>query len=194
MNANFLSQMIAKKAMEQQDPSPGVSISNVPSLLKQYKTNNDRSVTALVIPSGIGAVNLEHLQNIPGVTIAKGIDKHYVSNDDSFEKFVNTVETIRPTLIIAGSRGTELVTRFIKDYKGAIMILGGVHLSKLFETNPKNKILLVHGSEDVNERIKVVRGLAHKHKAKLVEATTKGHDMSFDNKQTLVNLIQYALQ
>ena len=189
MKTDFLSQMIAKKAMAQQDPPRGVSISNVPSYLK----HNDRSVTALVIPSGIGAVNLEHLRNIPGIAIAKGIDKHYVSNDESFKKFVSTVETIRPTLIIAGSRGTELVARFIKDYKGAIMILGGVHITTLFETNPKNKILLVHGSEDVNEKIKVVRGLAHKHKAKLVEATTKGHDMSFDNKQTLVNLIQYAL-
>lgn len=193
MNANFLSQMIAKKAMAQQDHPRGVSISNVTSLLKQYKTNNDRSVVALVIPSGIGSVNLEHFQNIPGVTIAKGIDKHYVSNDESYIKFVSTVETIRPTLIIAGSRGTELVARFINEYKGAIMILGGVHITTLFETNPKNKILLVHGSEDVNEKIEVVRGLAHKHKAKLVEATTKGHDMSFDNKQTLVNLIQYAL-
>ena len=145
----------------------------------------------------MGETNMNHFKTMSGVTIADGIDKTYVSNNESFKKFVNTIETIKPTLIVAGSRGAELVARLLEEahdkYKGKILLFGAVHLTRVFDANKKNALILVHGAQDKNEKIESVRGLVVNHKkAKLVEANNKGHDMNFEDKSVLVNVIRYV--
>lgn len=104
------------RVMSFQDHPKGIAISNLPSEILKNNTNtnkNQHDRKILIIPSGMGEKNMNHFKTISGVTIATGIDKHYVSNDESFTKFVNTIETIKPTLIVAGSRGVELVARLL---------------------------------------------------------------------------------
>ena len=105
-----------KQMMSSQDHPKGIAISNLPSEILKNNTNtnkNQHGRKILIIPSGMGETNLNNFKTMSGVTIATGIDKTYVSNDESFTKFVNTIETIKPTLIVAGSRGAELVARLL---------------------------------------------------------------------------------
>lgn len=205
MNPAFLNNLMAKKAMAQQAHSSGVCISSLPG---PHTDENDRSslYKVLVIPTGMSTTNLGHLREIPGVTIADGISRDYAANDASFAKFAATVETLRPTVIVAGSRGTELVTRLFSDsgsskspYHGAVLLFGPVHLSALFDAlrSRKNRLVIVHGTKDQNEKIESVRGLVagRSRTTRLVEATTKGHDMSFDEndgKRTMRRVIRYV--
>lgn len=203
MKHAFLNNLMANRVMAQQVHPAGIPISSVSDLI--HKGRNDRSPSqVLVIPSGIGSTNITHLREIPGVTIAEGIDTHYVSNDSSFNKFVATVETVRPTLIVAGSRGTELVTRLFKDtpkkYSESVLLLGPVHLSELFDAlkSKRNRLFIVHGTKDTNEPIGMVRALVtgRTQTTRLVEATTKGHNLNFDEpttgKQTIQHILRYA--
>ena len=134
-----------------------------------------------------------------GATIADGIDDTYVSNDASFSKFVSTLNTLKPTLIVAGSRGAELVARLLEEdgetYEGTVLLLGPVYLSRVIDTKRKNHIVIVHGSMDKNENIESVRGLiANNHKqTTLIEATNKGHNLKFENKKELLNVIHYVV-
>lgn len=211
MDTLFLNRIIAKKMMAQQQEQEqehehGIAITRLGKLVA-HKDVNDRYRRILVIPSGIGSTNLDHLRGMRGVTIARGIDRDYASNDDSFEKFVGTIATIRPTLIVAGSRGAELVARVLKDniaskqYGGPILLFGPVFLSDVFEAKRKNKLFIVHGSDDKNEQIGGVRALVATHNNKklspqqgastLIEATTQGHSLSFP-KQTMSNILKYV--
>ena len=200
MDPNFLKKLMEKRMMSSQDHPPGIAISNISDILRKNtntnKTQHDRKI--LIIPSGMGETNMNHFKTMSGVTIADGIDKTYVSNDESFKKFVNTIETIKPTLIVAGSRGAELVARLLEEahdkYKGKVLLFGGVHLTRVFDANKKNALILVHGAQDKNEKIESVRGLVanHNKKATLIEAKNKGHDMNFEDKSLLVNVIRYV--
>ena len=206
MNPDFLKKLIEKQLMSSQDHPKGIAISNLPSEILKNNTNtnkNQHDRKILIIPSGMGETSMNHFKTMSGVTIADGIDKTYMSNDSSFKKFVNTIETIKPTLIVAGSRGAELVARLLEElymkntrvkYKGKILLFGAVHLTRVFDANKKNALILVHGAHDKNEKIESVRGLVanHKKNATLIEAKNKGHDMNFEDKSTLLNVIRYV--
>ena len=201
MNPDFLKKLMEKQMMSYQDHPPGIAISNLPSEILKNNTNtnkNQHDRKILIIPSGMGETNINHFKTMSGVTIADGIDKTYVSNDESFKKFVNTIESIKPTLIVAGSRGAELVARLLEEahdkYKGKILLFGAVYLTRVFDANKNNCLILVHGAQDKNEQIESVRGLVanHTRKATLVEAKNKGHDMNFEDKSVLVNVIRYV--
>ena len=190
-----LKKLMEKRLMALQQHPHGVSISNIPDVIDSKEC--DRRV--LVIPSGIGSTNINHFKEMCGVYVAQGIDKDYVSDNASFTNFVKTLETLKPTLIVAGSRGAELVARLLEKaadtYDGTILLFGAVHLSRVFDADTKNRLMIVHGSLDENEKIEAVRWLvAHNNKrAKLIEATDKGHALSFENKSVLVNLMRYAM-
>ena len=201
MNPDFLKKLIEKQLMSSQDHPKGIAISNLPSEILKNNTNtnkNQHDRKILIIPSGMGETSMNHFKTMSGVTIADGIDKTYMSNDSSFKKFVNTIETIKPTLIVAGSRGAELVARLLEEahgkYKGKILLFGAVYLTRVFDANKKNALILVHGAHDKNEKIESVRGLVanHKKNATLIEAKNKGHDMNFEDKSTLLNVIRYV--
>ena len=184
----FINQILKKKLMAQQQYPNGISINDIPS----NQCIPDHKI--LVIPHGIGSSNVNHLKHIPNINFANNIDPIYTSNDQSFESVVKTIVELRPSLVIAGSRGTELVSRLITvNSEQRFMLLGGVHLDGVM--NGENKILLVHGTEDPNEKIEIVRGLTFKNKSrvKLVEVPSKSHDLSFDNKETIMDLINYSL-
>lgn len=191
-----LENLMKKRVMLLQQHLHGISISNIPDMIDKNQKECDRRV--LVIPSGIGSTNVNHFKEMCGITIAEGIDSDYVSNDTSFTKFVGTIETLRPTLIVAGSRGAELVARLLEEaadkYKGTILLLGPVYLSRVFDAKSKNRVVIVHGSKDKNENIESVRGLvaSHHKKATLIEATNKGHDLSFEKKSVLANVMRYV--
>ena len=116
-----------------------------------------------------------------GATIADGIDDTYVSNDASFSKFVSTLNTLKPTLIVAGSRGAELVARLLEEdgetYEGTVLLLGPVYLSRVIDTKRKNHIVIANNHKQTT----------------LIEATNKGHNLKFENKKELLNVIHYVV-
>jgi hypothetical protein len=194
-----LENLMANKVMAGKVHHTGIAIEDLSNMLtnNQKKEIEPQKMKIVIIPSGISKENLDRFRTMSGVNIANGIDNTYVSNDESFTKFVHTIETIKPTLIVAGSRGAELVARLLKDvsdkYKGKILLFGAVQLTQVFEANNNNLwLVLVHGVKDSNEQINSVRGLVAAHKkAKLIEAKDKGHNLIFEE-SVLANVIRYV--
>lgn len=191
MNKNLLNNLLQQRIMAAQNDFKGIAISSIPDA----PSPNNKNI--VVIPPGIGKQNLDHFKTMKNVTIAEGIDNDYVNNKASVSKFHNTLETIKPTMIIAGSRGAELITSLMTKYpdfyKEKIVLFGPVHLKKLFDAINNNKLTIVHGVLDDNEKIDNVRGLVSNRKkhTHLIEATRQGHKLEFD-KNVLNNVINYA--
>ena len=191
MNKNMLNNLLKQRIMATQNNPKGIAISFIPIV----PPPNNKNV--VVIPPGIGKINLDHFKTMKNVTIAEGIDYAYVDNKSSLSKFHNTLETMKPSMIIAGSRGAELITALLTKYpdfyKDRIVLFGPVHLKKLFDAvNNNNKLTIVHGVLDNNEKIDNVRGLvSNKKNTHLIEATTQGHKLEFE-KHVLNNVINYA--
>ena len=187
----MLNNLLQQKIMAAQNNPKGIAISSIPDVPSPKNKN------IVVIPPGIGKQNLDHFKTMKNVTIAEGIDNDYVNNKASISKFHNTLETIKPTMIIAGSRGAELITSLLTKYpdfyKDKIVLFGPVHLKKLFDAINNNKLTIVHGVLDDNEKIDNVRGLVSSRKKNtyLIEATIQGHKLEFD-KNVLNNVINYA--
>ena len=185
----FINPILKKKLMAQHKYPNGIPINDIPSS-KEFSIYQK----ILVIPHGIGSSNVNHLKNIHNITLADNIDPTYTSNDQSFEAVVKTIEDLQPALVIAGSRGVELVSRLVSvNSEQRFMLLGGVHFDGVM--NGENKILLVHGTNDPNEKIEIVRGITYNNKSRvrLVEVPSKSHDLNFDNKEAIINLIKYSL-
>jgi hypothetical protein len=213
MNPAFLERMLKQQQMSQVNHPHGISIN---TLQKNKKNSNSKSKSKsnsnsnsnlgpniLIIPPGIGKVNMLHFQNIKGVSIAHGVNNIYVNDNASFISFEHTIHTLKPDVIVAGSRGTALITRMLSHdpsaYKGTILLFGPVHLHELIDIlkmspySKRNKLVIVHGTNDTNERIENVRALVSMYShATLIEATTKGHDMGFNNKQIIMNIIDFV--
>ena len=199
MNKNMLNNLLQQRIIAAQNNLKGIAISSIPDV----PSPNNKNI--VVIPPGIGKQNLDHFKTMKNVTIAEGIDNDYVNNKTSVSKFHNTLETIKPTMIIAGSRGAELITSLLTKYpciidrsdgksqiKDKIVLFGSVHLKKLFDAINNNKLTIVHGVLDDNEKIDNVRGLVSNRKnTHLIEATRQGHKLEFD-KNVLNNVINYA--
>jgi len=196
MNPAFLERMLKQQQMSQQNHPKGISISNL-------GFTHSKPKSLLIIPPGMGKVNMSHFQDMKGVSIANGINNTYVNDNSSFQSFEHTMTTLKPDVLVAGSRGTALITRILSHnsdaYKGSILLFGPVHLRELIDTlkkspySKRNKLVIVHGTHDTNERIETVRGLVATYShATLIEATTKGHDMGFDNKQTVINVVDFV--
>lgn len=187
----MLSNLLKQRLVTAQIHPKGISIDSIPDT----KTSNTKNI--LVIPHGISSSNVKLLKTMKNITIAEGINKDYVNDEKSLVKFYHTIETIKPFLIIAGSRGAELVTDLLKKYpnvyKNRILLFGPVHLCKLFDIIDTNKLTIVHGLKDTNEKIENVRGLVFNRKKNtfLIEDTLKGHKLEFDE-QTLNNIIRYT--
>jgi hypothetical protein len=187
----MLNNLLQQRIIAAQNNPKGIAISSIPDV----PSPNNKNI--VIIPPGIGKQNLDHFKTMKHVTIAEGIDYAYVDNKSSLSKFHNTLETINPTMIIAGSRGTELITALLTKYpdfyKDKIVLFGPVHLKKLFDAINNNKLTIVHGVLDDNEKIDNVRGLVSNRKkhTHLIEATIQGHKLEFD-KNVLNKVINYA--
>ena len=187
----MLNNLLQQRIISAQNNPKGIAISSIPDV----PSPNIKNI--VIIPPGIGKQNLDHFKTMKHVTIAEGIDYAYVDNKSSLSKFHNTLETINPTMIIAGSRGTELITALLTKYpdfyKDKIVLFGPVHLKKLFDAINNNKLTIVHGVLDDNEKIDNVRGLVSNRKkhTHLIEATIQGHKLEFD-KNVLNKVINYA--
>lgn len=180
MNPAFLAKLQALHSQKNIPNAPqGVSISNVPN-------RSTRAIVfskVLVVPPGLGKAKVNSLINM-GAVIAESVDMNYP--EDSIKDFVSTVNVIKPTIIIAGSRGTELLRELLKNtnvthYPKCIILFGPVHLQAFFKAVKKDtqvKILVVHGTKDGNEKIESVRSLVQKFNAKLVEVTNQGHSLN----------------
>jgi hypothetical protein len=172
----------------QQNVPHGISIDD---LMKGYTQINKDQFNAkmLIIPHGMGGLNIGILRKYNNVMIATGIDHDYVNNDESFQNFIRQTNAFTPDVIVAGSRGTELVARvlsseseILKNCK--ILLFGAVYLQDLLcKNNFNNQIIIVHGKHDVNERIEMVRSAVEtchcKQHCTLIE-TNNSHDMSMD--------------
>tara|TARA_Y100000389_G_C17374900_1_gene471121 strand:+ start:381 stop:956 length:576 start_codon:yes stop_codon:yes gene_type:complete len=183
--------MLKKQLEAKMDHPKGICISNIP-LHDPPKQKN-----ILVIPPGLGSHNLGHLKRMKNVTIVDGINKYYTNDPDSLIKFVGTLETIKPTMIIAGSRGTKLLTtlftKYPETYNNKIILFGPVHLDQFSQKlSNRIKVTIVHGSQDSNEKIGNVRALvSNKKNIQLIEATRQGHSLQFEP-NTINHIINYA--
>lgn len=193
-------------------PPCGIAIDD---LAHQNETMNEKlnnhiyGSSMLLIPPGIGSRNMGHFMDMKEgggylgltVNVVEDMNDHYPEDDPSFTQLLHRLKQSTPTLLIAGSRGTSLLTRMLLHaptaYKGTLLVLGPVHLRELIDTleGLPNRLVIVHGTHDPNERIEHVRRLvASCVNATLVEATNKSHDMGFDQKETLVEVIEYVLK
>lgn len=194
-NSQPLEMMLKRRvstSLQQKDvPAHGISIED---LMNGYTQINKDQLNAkmLIIPSGMGGLNMGVLKKYNNVMIATGIDHHYVNNDESFQNFIRQIKEFTPDVIVAGSRGTELVARVLSsDNKSElvknckILLFGPVYLQDLLCKNNvhNNAIIIVHGKHDMNERIEMVRSAVEtcdcKQVCTLIE-TNHGHDMSMD--------------
>lgn len=184
-----LETMLQRKVSSIQQHVPhGISIDDLMKGYTQINKDNFKS-KMLIIPSGMGGLNMGILRKYNNVMIATGIDHDYVNNDESFQNFVRQMKEFTPDVIVAGSRGAELVARvlsseseLLKNCK--ILLFGAVYLQDLLcKNNFNNQIIIVHGKHDVNERIEIVRSAVEtchcKQDCTLIE-TNNGHDMSMD--------------
>jgi len=110
-----------------------VAISNVRVLNKR----NIEFAKVLVVPPGLGKGKVDSLGNM-GAIIAESVDKNYP--EDSIKDFVGTVNLVKPTVVIAGSRGTELVREMLKNtnvthFPKCIILFGPVHLREFFKAS-----------------------------------------------------------
>jgi hypothetical protein len=184
---------------QRMDCTHGLSVSKIPNTPKSKHT-----VRVLIIPTGMGPVNVDHFMTMKGknldVVIVEGIDRMYADSDESVNSLLRAMDPIAPDVIVAGSRGTELVTRLMNEYHGLIkcriLLFGPIKLNALFHSNKeyKSNFVIVHGKEDKNEKIEKVRCLVadRSNHVTLIEAR-KGHNMSFKHRQTVRNILKYTI-
>lgn len=188
MNPFFLEKLLSQQ--QQQPGPPGVVISNVSC----SNTIQVRWSKVLVIPAGMGK-QTPRLKDL-GAVVFENVDKNYP--EDSVDEFVTLVHALNPDLIVAGSRGTALVTEALKhlDKKHRVLLFGPTKLRAFFEarrTKNNNGTVIVHGVHDPNERIDNVRSLVNTNpKTRLVEVTTQGHALDIRT-PSLRNVVKYAL-
>ena len=189
MNPAFLAKLQAlqqQKQSTQNNAPKGTALTNVP--------NNNTTVDftkVLVIPPGLGS-KVKHFSDL-GAVVAKGVDTNYPA--ESVKDFVATVNLIKPSVIVAGSRGTELVRETLKKISVKCVILfGPVHLREFLKAvNDGTKVLVVHGVDDGNERIETVRALVRDYRnTKLVEVNKQGHSLDI-SQSSLRKLVKYGL-
>jgi hypothetical protein len=191
MDPNFLFRLQKLHARKENAPE-GISIDDLPSDELAF---NDYS-KVMVIPSGLTKETLNNLTRL-GSHVADCVDRDYP--EESIEMFSKLSDHMRPSVIIAGSRGTVLISEFLKklhftDSTTDIVLFGPVHLREFFEacstTCPYRtfNILVVHGIHDTNERITTVRSNVQEFKATLVEMN-QGHGLNiqYDSLHKLIN-------
>jgi hypothetical protein len=181
----------------------GIAISNLSSMKKsRYVTN------VLIINPGLGRTNLKHFESMIhawdmgynrsefNFHIVEGIHTSNVNSNSSLESLLRTINAYDPELIIAGSRGAQLIAALFQRevYKGRVLLFGPTKVKYLFESNENNNVIvIVHGAQDQNEKIERVRMLVDEFKHRLVEASNKGHDMGFKDRSYLLHCIRYTL-
>jgi UDP-glucose 6-dehydrogenase len=189
MNPTFLARL---QALQQQKHSTnnnapkGMTLTNVP-----IRNTTMDFAKVLVIPPGLGS-KVKQFSDF-GAVIAKGVDTNYPT--ESVKEFVATVNLINPSVIVAGSRGTELVREmFKKTTVKCVILFGPVHLREFFKVvDDRTKVLVVHGVDDVNEKIQTVRSLVQDYKkAKLVEIHRQGHSLNISD-SSLRKLVHYGV-
>ena len=181
------------------NPKPGIQLIDV--LSKRRTTSSEKRIR--VIPGGMGLTNMAHLLTDPNVDILPGLDFDYVDNDASFEQFVHHMLTNEPMAvdtIIAGSRGAELIARILEEdplrgtihERFTILLFGPVHLNRIVPSS-NNKIVIVHGVHDTNDRIKSVRAYTERHQphVTLIEVDNKGHNLAFEQTQHLLDIVYF---
>ena len=130
MDPNFLFKLQTLYDRPENAPK-GISIDDLPSDELAF---NDYS-KVMVIPSGLTKETLNHLTRL-GSHVADCVDIDYP--EESIDMFLKLSDYMRPYVIIAGSRGTVLVSEFLKrlhftDSITNIVLFGPVHLRELFE-------------------------------------------------------------
>tara|TARA_B110000971_G_scaffold219411_1_gene260483 strand:- start:5231 stop:5980 length:750 start_codon:yes stop_codon:yes gene_type:complete len=179
-------------------------------LLKDViEQNGMKAAKVLVIRPGMSQ-QLEHIELLQKeepeggieylVTKDGAIDWNDVTTEESIAYTMNTVREYKPDLIIAGSRGADLVLEIIKEYKCRFLLFGPVHLDDVFTENTnvtssqKNVIVVVHGQDDNNMRINRVRYLVNENNQHLVEIENMGHTLRFNESSNIRLLVDYALE
>jgi len=169
--------------------------------------NEKKSAKVLVIRPGMNQ-QLKHIDTLHAEKNESGIeylitedgriDWNDVTTDESIQYTREVVRNYKPDLIMAGSRGADLVAEIIKEYDGRILLFGPVHLDDVFKENnidssQKNVIIVVHGQNDPNMRINRVRFLVNESKQKLIEIENMGHTFEFNDSSKIKLLVNYAL-
>lgn len=172
MNPILLEKLLTKPS---QGPA-GLAISNVHTKIKN--TNKDiKWSKVLVIPPGLGK-QIARFKEL-GAVMFENVNNDYP--EDSVKEFVTVVQSLNPDIIVAGSRGSMLVTEAFPyiSSKSRILLFGPTKLRMFFEARIQNNVtLIVHGVHDQNEKITNVRAYAHSNpNTRLIEVTTQGHSL-----------------
>lgn len=176
-----------------------------------YKNKDINGTRVLVIRPGMSH-QLSHIQALQQKYKKEGgieyiitedgkIDWDDVTTEESVAYARNEISKYSPDLIIAGSRGADLVAEMIQYYNGSILLFGPVRLDDVFEKNnapnassQKNAVVVVHGQNDTNMRINRVRYLVNNSKQELIEMENMEHTLKFDDPAQIELLVNYALR
>lgn len=187
---DLLNELLANRTTTR-TPKPGIPLSELTESEQEQEPKRIR-----VIPGGMGLTNLAYLLTDPAVETIPGLDFDYVNSDESFERFMHHMLTNEPKpvdMIVAGSRGAELIARIAPFTNCTILLFGPVYLNRIVPSS-NNKIVIVHGVHDTNERIESVRAYTERHQphVTLIEVNNRGHDLSLDARH-IRNIVDFSL-
>ena len=97
MDSKFLLKLQTLHSRTENAPE-GISIDDIPSSDELLEYSN-----VMVIPSGLTKETLNHLTRL-GSHVADCVDRDYP--EESIETFIKLTNDMKPSVIVAGSRGT----------------------------------------------------------------------------------------
>jgi hypothetical protein len=181
----FLSNLLSRKKIELIDCKKGISVDDLPLSTNTVVLRAEMK-KILVVPPGLNKDLVRRFADF-GAVVADHLDPNYP--EDSTEVFVKTVESVKPQMVVCGSRGTRLL-ECCMCHIDMIVLFSPTRLREFFESRPTStttsRVVLIHGVHDPNEHIGFVRQLVEQE-----QATNKNtHLVEVDDNHSLSSINQ----
>lgn len=185
MDTTFLSNLLSRKKIDLIDCKKGISVDDLPLLVDEYIRAEMKKI--LVVPPGLNKDLVRRFVDL-GAVVADHLDANYP--EDSTEVFVKTVESVKPQMVVCGSRGTRLL-ECCMCHIDSIVLFSPTRLREFFESRPTStttsRVVLIHGVHDPNEHIGFVRQLVEQEQA----TNRNTHLIEVDSDHSLSNIDTY---
>lgn len=126
MDTTFLSKLLLRSS---ECKIKGIHVDDLP--LSKGVVNETKKM--LVVPPGLNKDLVRRFAD-SGAIVADHLDANYP--EDSMDVFVKTVESVKPQLVVGGSRGTRLLACRVD----VIVLFAPTRLREFFESRPTNTI------------------------------------------------------
>lgn len=170
MDTTFLSKLLIKTSSSKK----GIHVDDLPSA---SSVGTEKKV--LVIPPGLSNDLVRRFAD-SGAVVADHLDHNYP--EDSKDVFAKTVESVKPQVIVCGSRGTRLL-ECCACHVDTVILFAPTRLREFFEKRPTTTVFIIHGVHDTNEQIGFVRQLVEQQQATHLIEVDSEHSLSIDTQQ-----------